>query len=239
MKERGKIKFWYTGSEKEFNDLMTETFSMESYKESLHGTEMVIVDAGAFVGDTAFAFHPYAKKIYALEPSAEAYECLTRNIKELNLDKVTPINKGLWNTNGKERLYISAGGDTGACITPFTAMKRGFDIEVMTIDKLFEEYNIDHVDLLKVDIEGSEFALFESEGFKKVVDKIDKIVLEAHPFFVPGITGGSIWRIPYLLSKYGFVCKILNPDVNWSVQVAYSDGHHEFIPMKIFLAERK
>ncbi len=71
------------------------------------------------------------------------------------------------------------------------------------------------------------------------MDRIDKIVFEAHPFFIPGITGGSIWGTPYILSKYGFVCKVLNPDVNWSVQVTYFDGHHEFIPMRIFLAERK
>ena len=237
--EWGKHKLWYVGAEKEFIDLIKETFSMQTYKEALSGDNMVIIDAGAYIGDTAFAFHKFAKKIYAIEPSKASFECMLRNIKELKLDKVIPINKGLWHTTGKQRLYIAANGDTGACITPFSPGKKGFDIDVISMDDLFREYKLDHVDLLKMDIEGSEFAVLESKGFAKVVDKIDKIILEAHPFFIPGMMGARIWKIPYILDKYGFRCKVVNPDVNWNVRLVMVDGSVEHVPMRIFLAERE
>jgi len=238
--ELGKHKLWYCGKESDFTDLIKETFSMESYKEALSGDDMVILDVGAFVGDTAIAFHKFAKKIYSLEPSQEAFECMLRNIKELKLDKVVPINKGLWSYTGKQRLYYtSLESETGATITPFLPKKRGFDIEVISIDDFFEEHKIDHVDLMKMDIEGAEFEVLESEGFAKVAYRIDKIVLEVHPFFVPGVTGGTIWKVPYTLNKYGFRCKVLNPDVNWNVKMVNVDGSVTHVPMKIFLAERE
>ncbi len=45
-----------------------------------------------------------------------------------------------------------------------------------------EEEKIDHVNLLKMDIEGIEFELFGSESFAKIAPKIDTIVGEIHSY---------------------------------------------------------
>lgn len=239
LKEWGKRKFWYVGVEKELTDLLTETFFMQTYKDALTKKDMVILDIGAYIGDTALAFHNYAKKIYAVEPNPDAYECMLRNVKQFNLDRVIPIKKALWSDNGRQRIYSSGGTNTGATLTPFSVFRKGWDVEATTIDKLFDDYGLDRVDLLKLDVEGSEYAILESEGFEKVADKIDKIVLEAHPFFISGVTGATIWKIPYLLQKHGFVCRVINSDMNWSIKVTYHDGRVEWVPMRIFLAERE
>ncbi len=235
----GKRNLWYVGVKKEFDDLMEETFRMQSYRAALDKGDQTIIDLGAYIGDTAIAFHKYARKIYALEPAKDAYECMLRNVKELELEKVVPINKGLWEYTGKQRLYSSNISETGATLSPFSPYKRGFDIDVLSIDDFFEEYKIDHVDLMKVDIEGSEYEILKSKGFANVADKIDRIIIEAHPFFIPGVAGAAIWAIPQILDKFGFVCKIVNPEVNWNVRVIYGDGHAQWVPMRIFLAERE
>ena len=50
----------------------------------------------------------------------------------------------------------------------------------LSLNKLFEENDIKHVDLLKLDVEGSEYQILGHESFSKVADKIDLIIGEIH-----------------------------------------------------------
>jgi FkbM family methyltransferase len=238
-----EMSFFYVGKEEEFKNLMVEMFEQNVYGAGVDKDrkDMVIVDAGAYIGDSAFYFYPYAKKIYAIEPGKEAFEILNANIKVNKIeDKVETFNFALANTNGKRHLYrTSADTEVGVTLIPFTADKGGFEVDCQTIEKFFEDNKIEHVDLLKMDIEGAEYEIFESEGFGKVADKIDKIIIEAHPFTVPGAMAGTTWKIPYLLSKYGFETKLAPSTGSWRVQVVYTDGHKEWVPMQIFVSERK
>jgi len=237
-KENGK-QFWYVGKETEFDDLMAEIFKMKPYETFLKGTDMVIVDAGAYIGDTAYVFSPYAKKVYSIEPDERAFECLKRNIEIHKLDKVIPINKALLGRTGEACLYATGNETTGACTIPFRPNAYGWKVEGISFDDLCDQYKIDHIDLLKVDVEGSEYELFRSEGFAKCADKIDTIVLEAHPFFIPPNKGGVIWEIPYLLRKFGFITKVLPQPLVYNVKMRFTDGSTRMVPMQIFVARRE
>ena len=54
------------------------------------------------------------------------------------------------------------------------------EVECITFDTLFANEKIEHVDFMKLDVEGSEVEVLSSEGFRKVAPKIDLIVLEIH-----------------------------------------------------------
>ena len=45
---------------------------------------------------------------------------------------------------------------------------------------VLNEYNIDHVDFCKIDIEGSEMIAITEETLKPVYDKIDRMFIEVH-----------------------------------------------------------
>jgi len=81
-------------------------------------TGEVIIDGGAWVGDTAINFAKSLKKkctIFSFEPATENYNLLLKNIKKEGLtDVVIPVKAGLWNKNC--HLYLKTSIDT-ACNT--------------------------------------------------------------------------------------------------------------------------
>ena len=119
----------------------------------------VVLDIGAWIGPTVvFALYCGASRIIALEPNPDSYLRLTR-IKALNpqiADKVTPINCALHSTSGKLKMGLVAGEMDSS-----TFGISGSDVEVDTIslEKLIQEFRLDRIDLIKIDIEGAEALL--------------------------------------------------------------------------------
>lgn len=164
--------------------------------------DLVIVDVGANIGITVQHFQPYAKKLYAIEPSPEHFEALKMN-KELNgWNNVELFNIALADKDGvmsfaqnvknrtmntlivgektrEDEYTVKPEAKVGALIKA-----RGYDtkIDVFTqsIDHFFEQNKIEKVDFMKFDTEGAEDMILRSEGFKKIVDKIDAIMVEFH-----------------------------------------------------------
>lgn len=70
-------------------------FISSSGIDKLSGT--VLIDGGAFVGDSAIIFSKeyFFKKIYAFEPDKNTFQLLLKNIKRFNLKNVKPVNNGL------------------------------------------------------------------------------------------------------------------------------------------------
>ena len=95
------------------------------------------------------------------------------------MDKVIPIQKAISNENGKSKLYHCE-NSTMNSLNSTIANVGSEEVETITLDRFFEENNIDHLDFLKVDIEGAEAQVFGGDGFDKVKDKIDVIMLEYH-----------------------------------------------------------
>jgi len=56
----------------------------------------------------------------------------------------------------------------------------GEKVKVMDFETLFKENDIDHVDFIKMDVEGYEEPILMGESFAKVAPKIDAIMLEFH-----------------------------------------------------------
>lgn len=74
----------------------------------------------------------------------------------------------------------------------------------LTIDDLFHRHNIAFVDLIKLDIEGSEFALFHSADWLK---RVNAISMEVHPLLGdPNIILKSI-------NQHGFTYIIADEDL--------------------------
>ena len=68
----------------------------------------------------------------------------------------------------------------------------------MSIPQLVSAYQIGRIGLLKVDIEGGEFAVFGTDEDLRWLDQVDQVVMEVHPSF--GDAAALIGR----LRQYGF-----------------------------------
>jgi len=77
----------------------------------------------------------------------------------------------------------------------------------VTLKQIFEIYNLETIDFLKVDIEGSEYSIFK-ELDVNILSKIKKIALESHPKQAPFLNFNEVnpnaCLIEYLRSKKAF-----------------------------------
>lgn len=199
-----KTELVYPISDQEFKNQFEEIFNREDYKlgKVKNG---VYVDVGANIGLTSLYFRNNAKKYYAIEPSKQCFEALEINTRDLPIER---FNFALWPTNTKQYLFQTA--ETSTTQTFFSeshSVYKREQVECKRIDTFFEEQGIDHVDVLKIDVESSEYVILPSQSFENVASKIDMIIGEAH---YDAMTGAIPQIIPTILKEYGFKTKFTN-----------------------------
>lgn len=176
--------FWNGDIDKYFlGHQFEEIFKSRIYAPYLENKkDAVVLDIGANIGIFSLYASKYAKTVYSLEPSLEHYTVLTQMINHNGLSNVVPIKKAIYIEN-KELPF--GGPDNNKTMTSLhTATwqngKPNEKVIATTLDTLFKDYNIDHIDLMKIDVEGTEFEILASEGFRKVSSKIDVVIGETH-----------------------------------------------------------
>lgn len=164
-------------------EILTELYREKIYAPFIEDNkDLTILDIGGNVGLFSFYAYPYAKQIYCVEPSKEHVEVIHTMLKFNKMDdKVTVIDKAVSDKDGEATFYHND-NVTMYSLRPEVNSKPDNKETVQTImlDTLFTQYKIDHVDFMKLDIEGSEIEVINSMGFKNVADKIDAMVIEYH-----------------------------------------------------------
>ena len=143
----------------------------------------IIFDVGAYVGDTAQLYQNYFPryKIYSFEPSFESYDYLNnRFIDNSNIDIV---NQALASNIEIRKLYLSNFPNLNSLHKP-NERSWGFEdekyiqVETTTLDAFCSKNNINHIDILKLDVQGSELDVLK--GGKEILKegKISLINIE-------------------------------------------------------------
>jgi FkbM family methyltransferase len=139
-----------------------------------------IIDAGANVGLSAvyFASRYPAAQIVAIEPERSNFELLVKNVAPF--PHVSCWRKALVGTPRTVDIV-----DTGEGFWAFQAAPPGSErrphvdeVDGVTVSDVMRTCGWEHVDLLKLDIEGSEKEVFEAA--RPWIDKVDVIVAELH-----------------------------------------------------------
>ena len=185
MKFATKNKTWdFPYDEVTLKSILKEVYYREDYKPGLNYIKKlknpVVVDIGAYIGITAlyFARHKEAT-IYAIEPHPHSFRSLFANTKDN--PKIKQINNAITGQEGQFSLYQNNKTIGMSLIQPKDATEyQEIPVAAITIDHFFNAMKIKHVDLLKIDVEGCEYEIFLSDGFKKVAPKIDYIIGESH-----------------------------------------------------------
>lgn len=109
----------------------------------------VVVDGGAYIGDTIFEMRQYIgelpKKVFAFEPDRKNLEQLISKFNEE--DNIQPVEAGLFSRD--DTLHFAASGTLGSSISECAEEL----VSVQALD-LHEKYK--EVSVIKMDIEGSE-----------------------------------------------------------------------------------
>lgn len=112
----------------------------------------IVIDCGAHIGYfTVLASKLVGKegRVIAVEPDLFNRMALKKNIKANNLNNITIIKKGLSNKEGT--IGWSVGG-----IVSQAGKSKIYKVKTTTFDKLYENLNLNKIDLIKMDIEGAE-----------------------------------------------------------------------------------
>ena len=147
-----------------------------------------IVDAGGYIGTAAIAMarrFPDAT-IVTLEPNANNYEILTLNVAPF--ENIVPLKKALFSRATSLNLRDRGSGDWGFQTTEPAAETGGEPpiehVEGVSLDALLDVFDKPGVDLLKLDIEGSEKAVFDhSAGW---IERVGVLVVELHDRIIAG-----------------------------------------------------
>lgn len=132
-----------------------------------------IIDAGAYIADVSCFFaSKYNCRIISLEPNKDSYEFALNNTALY--PKITLLNKGLWYKKAK---LIVKGEGTGSEV--IESNNEVYDIDGISLTDLIKEYNINLIEILKIDIEGAEEVIF-SNDISNWINIVKIILIEIH-----------------------------------------------------------
>lgn len=158
-----------------------EVFISEEYAAPTAASPEYIIDAGANIGLTsvfyAIAF-PQAT-IIAIEPAEENWELLQRNTRAY--PQIKPTLAALWPTTTR----VNIANPTDASVSFFCSESTGAGtVQTVTVPELMLRHEMPHVDILKVDVEGAEKAIFSAAA--PWIGKVRRFAIEFHDRKVPG-----------------------------------------------------
>lgn len=139
--------------------------------------DMTFVDVGAYVGYftlLASSLIGPAGKVYAFEPDTDAFEFLRANLQANACTNVVAVNKGVWETSASANLVRDPYGPE-SFVSLDEATGRSNPIGLISLDSFFESAGWPRVDLVKMNIEGSE--LWALRGMRSVCKRNPAIQL--------------------------------------------------------------
>jgi len=138
--------------------------------------ESIVFDVGGYKGwFTEQINNKYGSNIYCFEPIITYFNPIKDKFKKNNNIKV--FNYAISNEIKKDIIYIN---DDGSSI--YVKNNESIEIDCITIDKIMSENGINHIDLLKIDIEGAEYSLLEYMIKNNIVQKCNNIQVQFHNF---------------------------------------------------------
>ena len=149
---------------------------------SVYDHAKTVIDLGANRGAFSALMTTQAKFILSVECGKQYDPIIRHNMK---------ANK--YTNYAIETALIGAGGASAE-----------LDAPRITMNELFRRHEIESVDLIKMDIEGSEFALFESADWLK---RVNAISMEVHPLY------GTPHAILNTIHQHGFAYVIADENL--------------------------
>jgi FkbM family methyltransferase len=153
-----------------------------------------IIDAGAYIGDTsAYWLSRYPRlRVVALEPNPPAFDMAQQNLAPYG-DRAVLLPKALYARDQ----YLKFGGEFGGA----SIQASGRDVEAISIPTLLEMFAIPRVNILKMDIEGAEEAIFASHS-DTWLQHVDQLIIELHGTAAKAIVSRALQQSGFAMRQY-------------------------------------
>lgn len=179
-----KVQFilFYFHNRKDVIHIFKEIFIDEDYYIPLRNPKLII-DCGSNIGSTIFYFHelyPNAH-IVGVEPSINNFNKLVENCNTFHVP-ASVENVALSDKEGYMEFYDHKTKGSTSVLNEKNAAKKGlenYNVYKVKVKKLSEYIN-STIDLLKIDVEGSEYEILKDLDKSEKLQKIRNIVMEYH-----------------------------------------------------------
>ena len=160
----------------------------------------VILDFGSNIGTSIILYRHYFPNatILGVEMEKTNFELCKRNVE--GLSNVYIENLAIWSIDDSVLGFDKINDANAFHINEKSSNING-QIKSITVEKLFQKYSLNHVDLVKIDIEGAEKNIF-FEGSLGWLNQVDYIILEFHDF-----CDAEFKRLIEILESYHFQVK--------------------------------
>lgn len=138
----------------------------------------IVIDVGGYIGDYAEAInHKFGCQVLLFEPVPEFYQqCLDRF---KNNPAISCYNYGL--SSKTDTLEIELDENASSFIKSKSG-KNSKSVQVRSILEVFQELNLDRIDLIKINIEGGEYELLPAIINSGIVKNIRYFQIQFHTF---------------------------------------------------------
>lgn len=166
--------FWYGYYERAIGTMINKLLKPES----------VFLDIGANIGYFSIlaAKHHPSCQVVAFEPVTELFEEMKRNIELNKVTNITVANLAASENTGESIIYLSSPENLGmsSLRMPENYSGKMQIVKVIDIDSWFSHSELQKVDLVKIDVEGSEIAVLK--GMKKILREFcPPVIIEVNP----------------------------------------------------------
>jgi FkbM family methyltransferase len=195
--------------------ILLEVFVGEDYCFEHLSDDALIIDVGAYVGDTALYFASKGYNVIAFEPVPELYNTAKKNL-ELNpklSKKIKLINKAISGKKGTRTIRYSP--DALNISQFYSKLDKEQVVETTTLQEVLDNIPEDQEIGLKLDCEGCEYEAIE----KTNLSRIKEIILEYHP----QPKNKTPKDITNKLKKENFKIKIIKGNYEIGIIHAYQD----------------
>ena len=163
-------------------EMFQQIFLFKDYNIDLDFTPRVIVDLGANVGYASLFFankFPSAK-IIAVEPDEDNLKMAEKNLSPYQ--NITLKHGAIWHQPGLISLHDEGHGEAAYVVKEEPGEK---PVRAYTIRGLMDEHQLTGIDLLKIDIEGTEKEIF-SMGYDQWLPNTRVVIVETHDRYKKG-----------------------------------------------------
>lgn len=137
---------------------------------------LTILDVGGNIGLFSLYAQSRARDLYCLEPTPSHFKILSKYVEKYN--NIHPLNIALSGYDGMIDFYTCPNNSTMNSIDARTGEK--ISVKGSRIGTLIKDLNLNHVDFIKLDIEGGEVFAITPETLNEVKDIVDNWFIEVH-----------------------------------------------------------
>lgn len=167
---------------------------------------MTIVDAGSHVGFySIMAARRVGSRgtVYSFEPDPYNHALLTANLRMNKLTKrVTPFKTALSDCTGTASLYQDPRWHRGHTLIRAGMHKHSVPVKTERLDAIVAKEGIDHIDILKIDVEGAE--LLALRGAEDTINRVRNITVATYHSIGPWQTEKEHEAIAKYLKRHSF-----------------------------------